>query len=66
MRGVVQGDVLLYETTVTGRPAALPLKSLGRVGYKLEIIHRPRETRACGWVYRRAEVVSAGRTLGGR
>jgi hypothetical protein len=53
VRGVVQGDVLLYQTTVTGRPAALRLKSLARVGYKLELIRRPRETSAHGWVYPR-------------
>jgi hypothetical protein len=50
VRGVVQGDVLLYETTVTCRPAALPLKSLARAGYKLDILrHAPGQTS--GWVY---------------
>jgi hypothetical protein len=59
VRGVVQGDVLLYETTVTGRPAALPLKSLARVGYTLEIVRRPREAKPWGWVYGQGAVMSA-------
>jgi hypothetical protein len=49
--GVVQRDVLLYQTAVTDRPAALPLKSLAQVGYKLELIRRPRRTPGSGWVY---------------
>jgi hypothetical protein len=51
VRGVVQGDVLLYQTSVTGRPAALRLKSLARVGYQLELIRRPQGPPAPGWVY---------------
>jgi hypothetical protein len=41
VRGVVQGNALLYRSSVTGDPASLRLESLTRAGYKLQITQRP-------------------------
>jgi len=41
VRGVVQGNVLVYRSTVTGDPASLRFETLARAGYRLQIRHRP-------------------------